>query len=109
MARGRNGRALTRIEGGKLTEGLGLRREIRAEEEDDWQPGPTYRRGEEGSECTGLGYKRWAAGWFLSLGRNVSPGPFSYFSFLCFFSFSVFLISLITFANMIQIKPNYFH
>jgi hypothetical protein len=41
------------------------------------------------------------------LGRNVSPGPFSYFSLLCFFSFSIFLISFIDFAKNApnQFKP----
>jgi hypothetical protein len=31
-------------------------------------------------------------GWLLELGRKVSQGPFSYFSLLYFFFFSIFLI-----------------
>jgi hypothetical protein len=45
----------------------------------------------------------------FSSGPKGFPGFFYYFSFLSSFSFSVFLISSIIFANLIQIKPNKIH
>jgi hypothetical protein len=43
----------------------------------------------------------------LELGRNVSPWPFYLFFFLSSFSFFCFLISLITFANLVQFASNH--
>jgi hypothetical protein len=63
----------------------------------------------EGRESTDSGFNpRVGRGLVSVLGRNVSPGPFSYFSLLCFFSFSIFLISFIDFAKMLQINSNRF-
>jgi hypothetical protein len=48
--------------------------------------------------------------WALfSSGPKGFPGVLFLFSFLSSFSFSVFLISSIIFANLIQIKPNKNH
>jgi hypothetical protein len=44
----------------------------------------------------------------LVLGRNGAPGLFIYFSFFSLLLFC-FLVSFVTFANKIQIKPNHFH
>jgi hypothetical protein len=53
--------------------------------------GPTRQRGKgrTGGIVLGLILGR---GWLLELGRKASRGPFSYFSLLKFFFFSVFLI-----------------
>jgi hypothetical protein len=45
----------------------------------------------------------WAA---CGTGPNGSPGPLSYFLFFPSFSFSIFLISFISFAFVIQIDSN---
>jgi hypothetical protein len=47
-------------------------------------------------------------GLVLAVGWNGSRGPFSCFSLLCFFSFSIFLISFIDFAKILQITSNHF-
>jgi hypothetical protein len=85
--------------------GLDYWRELRTEEEDDWQPGPTYRRGEEGFRGTGSGEAGMGHGLFLLLGRRVPRGPFYIFFFFLFFFF-YFLVSFITFANLVQIASN---
>jgi hypothetical protein len=64
------------------------------------------REGRE--DGTGSGFNLgWAVGSFLLWAETFSPGPFSYFSLLYFFSFSIFLISFIDFAKNApnQIKP----
>jgi hypothetical protein len=66
---------------------------------DERERGVAYRFGEE---------RRWAMGRLLFWAETFPPGPFSYFSFLCFFSFSIFLISFTDFAKMLQINLNYF-
>jgi hypothetical protein len=43
-------------------------------------------------------------GWILELGRKASQGPFSYFSLLYFFFFSVFL----NLSQILQKAPNQF-
>jgi hypothetical protein len=59
-------------------------------------------------EGTGSGKGKWATGSILIWAEPFSPGPVSFFSLLCFFSFSVFLISFIDFAKMFQITSNHF-
>jgi hypothetical protein len=107
---GRNGRSLTRIEGGNLQRGNGLRRDLRSREEED--PALTG-----GAQCQRVWERdrvpvREGAllghGLASSLGRNGAPGPFHIFSFLSLFLFW-FSYFLIFFSNLIQIKPNYFH
>jgi hypothetical protein len=47
-------------------------------------------------------------GLVLAVGWNGSRGPASYFSLLCFFSFSIFPISFTDFTKMLQINSTYF-
>jgi hypothetical protein len=54
--------------------------------------------------------RKWLLGCGLLavLGRKVPPRAFLYFYFVFFFSFSVFLISFIVFAKILQFKSNFF-
>jgi hypothetical protein len=104
---GRNGRALTRIEEEKLLGGNGLWRQFRSREEEPnrWVP---LSVGEREKRLYQFRNHCWAAGCLRYWAGFVAPGPFVHF-FLSSFSFFCFLISILSFANMIQIKPNQFH
>jgi hypothetical protein len=92
---------------GELTaSSVGFRRDLRSREEEGdvaWLVGPTRQRGKgrTGGTVSGLILGR---GWLLELGRKASQGPFSYFSLLYFFFFSVFLIL----SQILQKAPKQF-
>jgi hypothetical protein len=77
--------------GRRFTAGRRLR-DFRTEVEEDWQPGPTCRRGEEGSGGYRFGRTGWAMGLFWSWAERV-PGVHFHIFFSLFFS-SVFLFLL---------------
>jgi hypothetical protein len=62
--------------------------------------------GREGG--TGSVFAYWAAGCFNFWAERFPPRPFSIFLFSSLFLFC-FLISFVTFANMLQINSNHFH
>jgi hypothetical protein len=111
VARGRNGQGSKGELKGELTaSSVGFRRDLRSREEEGdvaWLVGPTRQRGKgrTGGTVSGLILGR---GRLLELGRKASRGPFSYFSLLNFFFFSVFLNSFIDFAKLLQINLNHF-
>jgi hypothetical protein len=61
--------------------------------------GPTWQRGERGQRVPVWGGALLGRGLVLVVGWNGSRGPVSYFSLLCFFSFSIFPISFTDFAK----------
>jgi hypothetical protein len=107
VAWGRNGQALTRIEGGNLQRGKRSPAWFRPEKEDDWRVGPTVSEGRRGNGTdSGCGVNRsWTSS---SSGPNGFPGVLFIFLFSFLLFFSVFRISFVSFAKMLQINSNHF-
>jgi hypothetical protein len=79
---------------------------VGGDEADRWVP-PVIRGREEEGTLSGC-LVRWAAGRFGVGPERVPAVQFSYFSCSFSFSFFCFLISILSFANMLQINSNHF-
>jgi hypothetical protein len=88
--------------GRRFTAGRCLR-DFRTKVEEDWQPGPTCRRGEEGSGGYRFGRAGWAMGLFWSWAKRV-PGVHFHIFFSLFFLFSYFFYIICKFDSN-QAKP----
>jgi hypothetical protein len=97
----RNGRGLKGLKRGgrSYCEWKRSLRDFGLELEDDWQVGPSCRRGNEGERIPFRVWLRVGRGPILMLGQMGSPRPFSIFIFLFSFLLFCFLISSILFAN----------
>jgi hypothetical protein len=86
---------------GKVT-GNGRRRGFRSELEDDWQVGPSCRRGKRGGWGTGSVAAGMGRGLLSSLGRTVSPR--SNLIFISSFSFFFFWIFDLSFEKVLLFR-----
>jgi hypothetical protein len=70
--------------------------------------GPPSQRGEKGGGVPLRGFARLGLGPVSELGQFGSPRPFFIFFISFPFYFSDFLVSLLSFARMLQIHSNHF-